>query len=78
METFYSLLKAIEENNKINGAKWSDWQDVQHIQDIYGKLGEENKQISELFLKTLIITNGLHIEAYKDAMSVLEYGIVMA
>ncbi len=31
-ETYKSLVDGVEENNRINDAKWSDWENAEHIQ----------------------------------------------
>ena len=76
METFYSLVKAVQENNRMNDANWSDWSDEQGptIQSIYGKLEPEYKAVAEAFLDALIRDNGENLEIYIEAFDCLTYG----
>ena len=74
METFKSLVKAVEENNRINDGKWSDWSDAFHIERTYGELSIKERSIALEFLSALIRDNGENLEIYLDAMDCLQYG----
>lgn len=73
--TFFEIVNAIEENNKINNAQWSDWDDLQHVIETYGDIeNDEFKHVAKAFLSALIRDNGENLEKYKDMMNLLEFG----
>lgn len=76
MKTFAELVDAVEDNNEINGAKWSDWEGAWHIQEVYGELHEEFSDTATAFLCALIRDNGANVQLYLDAMDAIEYGQV--
>lgn len=78
MNTFLDMVKAVEENNKMNDAKWSDFECVEHLIDVYGDLEEEFKDVSKVFLNSLISNNGDNAHVYIDAMDCLVYGHTFA
>lgn len=78
METFKSLVEAVQENNKINNAKWSDWTSAQHIQEVYGELENDYRGTAELFLGALIRDGGENLSTYLDAIDCLVYGYAFA
>lgn len=78
MRTFHELLEAVEENNRINNAKWTDWEDASHIQDVYGELDKHNKILAEIFLNSLIHDNGDHLQLLQDAFDAVNCGIVFS
>ena len=79
METFYSLVKAVQENNRINGGQWKDWEDADHIQEVYGKLESLGYyHISRIFLNSLIENNGEGLETYLDCLDFISKGQVFA
>lgn len=77
MRTFKELVEAVEENNEINGGKWSDWSHCGQIQEVYGKLKPTYSYHAKSFLSALIRDNGENEQLYLDAMSELEYGYVI-
>ena len=55
-EALKEAIQAVEENNRINDAQWSDWQDATDIREVY-----EIKHLSKRDIATLeeaINTNG--------------------
>lgn len=74
METFKSLIKAVQENNDINEAKWSDWDDAFHIESTYGQISFKERSIALEFLSALIRDNGENLKLYLEVMDCLEYG----
>ncbi len=74
METCKSLVVAVEENNRINDAKWSDWESVDFLLSVYGELQTFMLPVAREFLNALIRDNGANLEIYLDAMDCLEYG----
>jgi hypothetical protein len=74
METFRSLVVAIEENNRINDAKWSDWENAKYVQSVYGEISDEYKEVAEAFIDALIRDNGENLSIYQEAYDCLLYG----
>ncbi len=64
METFITIVEAVQENNEINDGSWSDWKDVYHLENIYGTIQEKNKDLAVAFLSELIDSNGRYLEKY--------------
>lgn len=78
MATFKELVEAVQDNNNINYAQWSDWEDVGSIYDVYGPLNLGTWSMAEeAFLKCLIRDNGENLQAYLDASCAMDYGHVM-
>lgn len=80
METFKSLIKAVEENRDFHGASWKSWEEMggaSHIQDIYGKLSDDEAPFA-IFLDALVRDDGENIEVYLDAHNAWEYGQVFS
>lgn len=78
MTTFEDMVKAVEENNKINDASWKDWRNAEHMQEVYGYLHLRFKHVAEAFLNALIRDNGNYCDLYLDAFEALQHGIVFA
>jgi hypothetical protein len=74
METFKSLVKAVEENNRINGAQWKDWNSASDIEKTYGRISILYLGVTYEFLNALIRDNGENLNVYLDAMDCIEYG----
>lgn len=75
METFRSLVKAVQENNEINCASWNGWECSKHIQEIYGTLKNDKfKYVYETFLNKLICDNGENLKLYIELVDRIEYG----
>jgi hypothetical protein len=76
MTTFFELVAAVEENNRINDGQWHHFSEGDdHIEQAYGNLNEdENKLVARAFLSALVRDNGENLQIYKDAMQCLEYG----
>jgi hypothetical protein len=77
-ESFKYLVAAVEENNRLNDAKWSNWEDRQAIEDLYGVMRGENREVGRAFLTALIRDNGEHLDTYLDAMCAIERGLVFS
>lgn len=45
MTNLKTLIKAVEENNKLNDGKWSDWDDGDHILSTYANDGYDDSEI---------------------------------
>lgn len=62
---------AVEENNKLNDAKWSDWPFATDIGEVYGiELDQEDIAI----LQRAIESEGASIQADMEAAELEEYG----
>jgi len=55
-DVLIAAVKAVEENNKINGASWADWQDADHILETY-EIDGADRDVIEI-LNRAIATNG--------------------
>jgi len=42
MNTFKQLIECIEDNNRINDAKWNDWLGYDAVLEVYGPLRDED------------------------------------
>lgn len=69
-----SLVNAVQENNRINNAKWSDWTNAHDIFSIYGPLDYSHYEVGVQFLNALIRDNGENLDIYMQAFDCLEYG----
>lgn len=73
--TLGHLIRAIEENNCMNDASWSDWQDEFHVQDIYGQIEYNDAELNKIaarFLKAIIKLEGDGAETALEAIELLE------
>lgn len=70
MATFKELVEAVEDNNNINNAQWSDWPSPFEIEEVYGQLDEDE---CDLLLKAAgmltqaILSNGKSL--HKDVLT---------
>lgn len=55
-DVLINIIKAVEENNAINGASWADWQDADHILSTYEIDGADQSSVE--ILNRAIATNG--------------------
>ena len=55
-DVLVTAVKAVEVNNKINGASWADWQDADHILETY-EIDGADRDVVEI-LNRAIATNG--------------------
>jgi hypothetical protein len=71
--TLRFLVWAVEENNQINDAKWSDWQDSTDITECY-QPGKEPDQDVLKILDRAISTNGFSLLVDLRKAEFEEYG----
>jgi hypothetical protein len=75
MTTFLEMVEAVQENNRINGGKWSDWSDCSHLEEVYGKIQDDLEKLSRTFLNALIRDGGDHnLACYMAAYDCVNYG----
>lgn len=78
MNTLSSLIKAVEENNELNGASWTDWSSLSDIEEVYGSLEDEDfsRNEAELIINKAIETNGASITDFDNQKQKKQYGEV--
>ncbi|MCO5110020.1 MAG: hypothetical protein M9929_04135 [Burkholderiaceae bacterium] len=60
MATFRQIVEGIEDNNRINGASWSNWGDATDAIELYGPLEDEDVDSGEAIevIDRAIASNG--------------------
>lgn len=74
METFRWLVSAVEQNNTMHNAQWSDWDSANHIQEVYGELDDIYKSVFETFLDMLVRDDGKNLNTYLETYDCITYG----
>ena len=77
MTTFFEMIDAVEENNRMHDANWCDWVGVKHLEDTYGKLEveeEDHLEYAIALLDSLIISDGANVKQFKDIWQIIKYG----
>lgn len=68
-------VQAVEQNNAVNGGKWSDWEDADHIIDTYCiEYDKDTQLVFTIFLNALIRNDGDGAQHFIDALRILQYG----
>lgn len=69
---FEEIIDGVEENNRINDAKWKDWTKNCYPEEVYGHLLPELQQIGRVLLALLAETDGEDKELCIRVMNHLE------